>query len=741
MTWVLGYADEISVRPGRELTFRVSGVGAETVDAHLVRLRHGDTHPDGPGFRETELDSPVNGTYPLLDQPSHVGSYGRIPGARTFLGDGSVTLFAFVQPMADTGRQPVLSAWDDATETGIALVLEAGLRPALHVGGEAVTAAEGLTAGVWYALSGSLDVVTGRARIRATPVVNSYNSRYGRVVSLPAVSAAGPVEAPPAVPAVDLLLGAVDATDGRVVRGAYNGKIALPCVFGSALDDDALTRLAGSGSEPAVTEDLRAWWDLANGIDTTAIVPRGPRAAAGVLVNLPTRAVTAHNWDGSSDNWTHAPHLYGAVHFHADDVDDTGWAVTCSLAVPAELPSGVYALRLRAGDCEDHVPFVVAPAPGREKRLALLLPTASYLAYGNESIATGSDIGQSIAGHTPTLQPLGVFQLEHPEFGRSTYDLHTDGSGVSLASRRRPILNMRPRHRFAFLGTWQFPSDLYLVDWLDEKGYSYDVLTDEDLHERGAEALRPYDAVLTGTHPAYTSEQMLDGIEDYVAGGGRVMYMGGNGFYWVVSYHPEKPYVLEVRKGESGSRAWQAAPGELLHSTTGEKGGLWRARGRAPQKVFATGFASEGFNGSTYYRRMPDATDPRAAWVLDGVTEERIGDFGLVGGGAAGQEVDRADLRLGTPPGTYLLASSEGHDDSYLLVVEDVGFMFPGLGGTEHPDVRADLTLYETATGGAVFSTSSIAWAGSLSHDRYDNNISRITQNVLDRFLQTGQEG
>jgi N,N-dimethylformamidase len=416
------------------------------------------------------------------------------------------------------------------------------------------------------------------------------------------------------------------------------------------------------------------------------------------------------------------------VHFHADDVDDTGWAPTCSLVLPDDLPSGVYGLRLRAGDCEDHVPFVVGAAPGQEKRLALLLPTASYMAYGNESIATGSDIGQSIAGHTPTLQPLGVFQLEHPEFGRSSYDLHTDGSGVSLVSRRRPILNMRPRHRFAFLGTWQFPSDLYLVDWLDEKGYAYDVLTDEDLHRRGAEALRPYDAVITGTHPEYTSEQMLDGIEDYVCGGGHVMYMGGNGFYWVVSYHPEKPYVLEVRKGESGSRAWQGAPGELLHSTTGEKGGLWRARGRAPQKVFGTGFASEGFNGSSYYRRMP-------------VAVERIGDFGLVGGGASGQEIDRADLRLGTPPGTYLLASSEGHDDSYLLVVEDVGFMFPGLGGTENRDVRADLTLYETATGGAVFSTSSIAWAGSLSHDGYENNISRITSNVLDRFLQDGHQG
>jgi N,N-dimethylformamidase len=43
---------------------------------------------------------------------------------------------------------------------------------------------------------------------------------------------------------------------------------------------------------------------------------------------------------------------------------------------------------------------------------------------------------------------------------------------------------------------------------------------------------------------------------------------------------------------------------------------------------------------------------------------------------------------------------------------------------------------YETPAGGAVFATSSIAWSGSLSHNGYDNNVSRITGNVLERFIQ-----
>ena len=81
---------------------------------------------------------------------------------------------------------------------------------------------------------------------------------------------------------------------------------------------------------------------------------------------------------------------------------------------------------------------------------------------------------------------------------------------------------MRPRHRFSFLGTWQFPSDLYLVDWLQSRGTPYDVLIDENLHAEGADALRPYRAVITGSHPEYCSEQMLNAYESYVTQGGHV---------------------------------------------------------------------------------------------------------------------------------------------------------------------------------------------------------------------------
>jgi len=45
------------------------------------------------------------------------------------------------------------------------------------------------------------------------------------------------------------------------------------------------------------------------------------------------------------------------------------------------------------------------------------------------------------------------------------------------------------------------------------------------------------------------------------------------------------------------------------------------------------------------------------------------------------------------------------------------------------------MVFFETPGGGAVFSTGSIAFAGSLSPNDYQNNASRVVDNVVKRFL------
>ena len=69
----------------------------------------------------------------------------------------------------------------------------------------------------------------------------------------------------------------------------------------------------------------------------------------------------------------------------------------------------------------------------------------------------------------------------------------------------------------------------------------------------------------------------------------------------------------------------------------------------------------------------------------------------MIGDGAAGLELDRADPALGTPPHALVLATSQGrHTDLYLVVPEELLATVPGLGGTENALVRADMVFYET---------------------------------------------
>jgi N,N-dimethylformamidase len=156
---------------------------------------------------------------------------------------------------------------------------------------------------------------------------------------------------------------------------------------------------------------------------------------------------------------------------------------------------------------------------------------------------------------------------------------------------------MRPRYRMAAMNfPWALCADLSLIWWLEHAGYDYDLITDHDLHAEGLDCLKPYAAIMTGTHPEYYSEEMMDATEDYMKGGGRVMYLGGNGLYWVTGVRADEPHCIEVRKLDTGSRAWQAEAGEGYLATTGQRSGLWRARGRAPQKIVGLGFTANGSN-------------------------------------------------------------------------------------------------------------------------------------------------
>ncbi len=71
-----------------------------------------------------------------------------------------------------------------------------------------------------------------------------------------------------------------------------------------------------------------------------------------------------------------------------------------------------------------------------------------------------------------------------------------------------------------------------------------------------------------------------------------------------------------------------------------------------------------------------------------------------------------------------------------MIVVEDTIGTGADITSATNGRVRADMVLVPTANGGAVFSVGSMTWVGSLSHNGYENSVSRVTRNVLERFLE-----
>jgi N,N-dimethylformamidase len=719
---LLAYTDKLSVRPGDEIQVKVSAPGNEAYRARLVRVICGDDSDEGPGFKLEPVKGVPESEHKGRHRPILCGSYVAIKDRKGFA-LASFSLSAFIWPTWIDKNEPqcILGNWDAATKSGYALYLDEQGRLALRIGDSApVALSEPFLSRHWYRIAASFDAKSGQVVLgahRALP----YGGMEQRWI------AKGKAKASDA--ANRFLIAAW--SKGSEAAAHFNGKIDAPAIYGKALKIEAL--LTPPGGRGALTaRQAVAAWDFSRDIPGISIADRGPKRRNGQTVNLPTRAMTGWNWDGSEHNWTHKPEHYGAIHFHDDDLYDCGWETDFKLRLPKALKSGIYCLHLTQGDLEEFTPIFVCPPKGKTTaKLAFLVPTASYLAYANHQMATSWHFDELSSARFTTFSPADQFMEETLSLGLSTYDWHNDGSGVCHSSRFRPILNMRPK-----TDLWQFNADTHITDWLEAKRIPYDIITDDELEKDGLAALKPYACVITGTHPEYYSERMLDGVQNYTNQGGRLMYLGANGFYWRIAWHPKLPGVIEHRRSEDGMRAWATETGENFMAFTGEYSGLWRRNGRPPNIVCGAGFTAQGFDYAGWYDRMPASRDPRAAFIFKGVTEnEKIGDFGSIGGGAAGWELDRADVSLGTPPHALIVATASEFPASYHWVKEEFNHTHSAINGDTCPMVKADMVFFETPKGGAVFSVSSISWAGSLAHQGYDNNVSRITENVVRRFL------
>ncbi|KAL3913018.1 MAG: hypothetical protein SGILL_006658, partial [Bacillariaceae sp.] len=505
-------------------------------------------------------------------------------------------------------------------------------------------------------------------------------------------------------------------------NGTLNGRLEYPRILVGNVVQGALA--PGGSEEP---DDVLAAWDTSfySSDDDPWTIPchsdlLSQEQCANLSLRLrgyPTRAVKGHKWDGTELCWRRKQSHYGAIHFHDDDVYDFHWQPSMKWHVPEGTPSGIYIMRFQDDEKnEEALPLFIcaekeavneSQAPKKlkkSKKLAVLMPTFTYVIYGNHARPDfEKDLWTARSQESPGSYPYNPCM--YPVYGHSTYDFHSDSSGIHFASHLRPLFNLRPGYiTFSRIGGYNddnastkgqsesfcsglrhFPADSHLIFFLHHHNIDYDIVTDHELHREGASILAPYQTVMTTSHPEYHTLESLNALQNFRDDyGGNLMYLGGNGFYWRIAASPsttsnpnkdDSCSLLEIRRCESGVRTWAADCGEYYNFLDGGNyGGLWRNSGRPPWKLTGIAFSSQGsFVGKPYHRTCfdnPTVTD----WVFRGITDTELGSFGLSGDGAAGYEldsIDPADLKVQDGEIVLLAQAYTNEDKRFILVPED----------------------------------------------------------------------
>lgn len=694
---IAGYSDRLSVRPGETISFAVSSQAKKNYQASLFRSISSDPNPEGPGIIEIKADEyfkPIK--LPSRHQRIQPGSYGETTKPLSIAFEKNMSLAVKVFPTLLTDNlQTIISCGPLRVVLG-----QTGHVALYHQDREVITSKRALIKARWYSIN--VEILKGQKTVLR---IFDQSTRTEEQTA---------TEHPERrIYLDDQARSKIKIATDQINREFFNGKIEAPEI---KVDGKSILK-----------------YDLAQQMSLFEVPAEiGPPLR---LYNSPTRAVKGMTWDGSEFCWRHKPEHYAAIHFHQDDIYEFDWDFDFEFVIPANMKSGAYIMRLTVDQGYDAIPFFVcSPKHAPSSKICVLVSTFTYAIYGNHS---RPDFEESWLQRVEDWKAYPHNPAKFQHYGLSTYNNHSDGSGICFASHKRVLFNMRPGYQtFGYSkcsGLRHYPADSHLFAWLEHKSIPYDVITDNELDTEGHKAISGYSTVLTGSHPEYHTPQSLDALKTFQNNGGNLAYLGGNGFYWKIARNIDNPDLLEIRRSEDGIRAWAAEPGEYYNAFDGQYGGLWRRNGRPPQDLVGIGFAAQGNFVGMPFKRV--CFDPEFSWVFDGIDDDILGDFGLSGGGAAGFELDRRDSNLDGGKNIVTLAQAHDLSDDFILVPEEMLTHLTNISGEpNHATKRADMVFFENQAGGMVFAVGSITFCGSLPWNNFDNNISRLLENVIKHF-------
>ena len=127
--------------------------------------------------------------------------------------------------------------------------------------------------------------------------------------------------------------------------------------------------------------------------------------------------------------------------------------------------------------------------------------------------------------------------------------------------------------------------------WLETHGYSYDVLSDTDLH-MDASVLDGRKVLFVVGHSEYWSFEAMGAVSRFLDRGGSAIVLSGNTAFWRVSFSADGT-IMECRKGDApGTQVRADRRGEMWHSHDGRRGGMSRECGFPAWRLFGLEYFS-----------------------------------------------------------------------------------------------------------------------------------------------------
>ncbi len=366
------------------------------------------------------------------------------------------------------------------------------------------------------------------------------------------------------------------------------------------------------------------------------------------------------------------------------------WTSPTLIQLPYNLPSGYYFIRLEYKTKIFWLPIIIKPLKNSSSKILVLANSNKWNAYNTWAGLDGS---------------ISLYKFASTDYYLTNRNLAFEGTdGVKSTAPRvsnfvhteRPNLDMNSYIKTYFASQIKsnvffndhIYGEMFLPNYLDELGKSFDVITDQDMDKLTIWEISNYKMFIAHVHPEYWSGKQLNLLDQINKAKIGIIYIGGNGLYWKCTWVGNQ---MEVRK-------------DRKKHLDGSPGGQWGELGSPGEQIvkvyYSKMYPTNVQFGFPYIVTNP--THPLLVGLVD--LSGYIGFKNLnaksINTGPAGWEVDNIQI---TSNRKYLIAKS--------------------------PDNLSNMIWKDLDTTGPVFSAGSIIYTGSLF---VDSGIYQLTKRVID---------